>query len=1694
MLKNIDDFDIVQKLKNTFPKLRNNHELLTKIIQIIAQEFQKNFYIDDEQKNNTLINNLYLIERYNLLSDFSSSIQQTISSINECMLVFIGDKNDYINYNHYLNAKKQNFNTPSGSFWHSWTPRNFSIISKTYLQFFIDNYSDILIQETQINLQTIKIQKQLQTNTFLEEQIKVKQKEILENKNLTEQQKKELNNKIDNLKKQFEKQELEISNLNIDIESFKTELNNKEVELKKITNISLSEKNELQNQIQLQKTLISNNQTSFNDLQSKYTNIQTELKNKDNQLQEQRIKLQEQETQINFQTTKIQKQLQTNTFLEEQIKEKQKEILENKNLTEQQKKELNNKIDNLKKQFEKQELEISNLNIDIESFKTKLNNKEAELKKITNISLSEKNELQNQIQLQKTLISNNQTSFNDLQSKYTNIQTELKNKDNQLQEQRIKLQEQETQINFQTTKIQKQLQTNIFLEEQIKEKQKEILENKNLTEQQKKELNNEIDNLKKQFEKQELEISNLNIDIESFKTKLNNKEAELKKITNISLSEKNELQNQIQLQKTLISNNQTFFNDLQSKYTNIQTELKNKDNQLQEQRIKLQEQETQINFQTTKIQKQLQTNTFLEEQIKEKQKEILENKNLTEQQKKELNNEIDNLKKQFEKQELEISNLNIDIESFKTKLNNKEAELKKITNISLSEKNELQNQIQLQKTLISNNQTSFNDLQSKYTNIQTELKNKDNQLQEQRIKLQEQETQINFQTTKIQKQLQTNTFLEEQIKEKQKEILENKNLTEQQKKELNNEIDNLKKQFEKQELEISNLNIDIESFKTKLNNKEAELKKITNISLSEKNELQNQIQLQKTLISNNQTSFNDLQSKYTNIQTELKNKDNQLQEQNQNMKDFAKQTILTINASHQILNNSIENSNKHINKLTNKLKKEEKNKIINKLENPKKFKVDASKLPTLREVIGFQEEISQLKEFLHYLKNPDKYKKIGVKKPPKGVLLYGPPGTGKTFLAQVISKEANLPFFALNSSDFSKTYLGEGPKLINEIFEEARKESPSIIFIDECESVFRSRVNNKNSHSDHDNMIAAFLTQTEGFKTDSKHPVFLIGATNYKDEIDPAILSRFSRHIKIDLLNVSDRTKFLKTLASSYQIDIRAYQYLDKIIEITEKYDDETLKTQRKLTDILDQAAIKAISHDHLNILPIDLQLSLSTQMNQKFNWGPHEHTKYLLTDLENLKEYKNIPIQHIYRDTNTLYNSKEKQYFDLIFGNSHSLKQKVYNSNDQKIQIINFSKNPDKIQKFYGTLNFLPPELLGFYFEDENPTQETTKMYESTTLEEFLDIRKKNTKKIYFIWNINKIAENMAFAQNLITNMNQKYPFLQKQEFLEKIYFSAKQKDITSNQIQQIIDEHIQQLKNNLNNKINTENPFPNSWFLTETLKTIITQEIDKNFQKPYHSISEIENSILENIHQKILENKKNIIQNKIKELVNNFKINHPWFENNQISHLKKLLYNKNNELYLLPLSLKDMDIEIIYNNFENIKNYQLLKIINNKWKQNLNYFNFRYPHFTQKEIKNIITDKVKSELFQPRVSLEQINQEIQKTIDENEIRIINNFQNEMSENIDQLLIEKKLYKNIPLNKINTIHKELLVLVKQELKKTDSNENKIQQKIKNFLENYQITPFSNPLLSFFQDKITLIAIISIVTILIFFIISKIKK
>ena len=183
---------------------------------------------------------------------------------------------------------------------------------------------------------------------------------------------------------------------------------------------------------------------------------------------------------------------------------------------------------------------------------------------------------------------------------------------------------------------------------------------------------------------------------------------------------------------------------------------------------------------------------------------------------------------------------------------------------------------------------------------------------------------------------------------------------------------------------------------------------------------------------------------------------------------------------------------------------------------------------TFADVAGCDESKEELQEVIHFLKDPEKFKKLGARVP-KGVLLVGPPGTGKTLLARAAAGEADVPFFSASGSDFVEMFVGVGAARVRDMFEQAKKYQPCIIFIDEMDAVGRHRgAGLGGGHDEREQTLNQLLVELDGF--DDTSSTILIAATNRPDILDPALLrpGRFDRHITVDRPDVKGREEILK--------------------------------------------------------------------------------------------------------------------------------------------------------------------------------------------------------------------------------------------------------------------------------------------------------------------------------------------------------------------------------------------------------------------------------------------------------------------------------------------------------------------------------------------------------------------------------------
>ncbi|MGH2989499.1 MAG: ATP-dependent zinc metalloprotease FtsH [Solirubrobacterales bacterium] len=213
----------------------------------------------------------------------------------------------------------------------------------------------------------------------------------------------------------------------------------------------------------------------------------------------------------------------------------------------------------------------------------------------------------------------------------------------------------------------------------------------------------------------------------------------------------------------------------------------------------------------------------------------------------------------------------------------------------------------------------------------------------------------------------------------------------------------------------------------------------------------------------------------------------------------------------------------------------------------KRMSVDAPKI-TFRDVAGADEAVQELHEIKEFLENPKKFQALGARIP-KGVLLYGPPGTGKTLLARAVAGEAGVPFFSISGSDFVEMFVGVGASRVRDLFEQAKQNSPCIIFMDEIDAVGRHRgAGMGGGHDEREQTLNQLLVEMDGFEM--KDNIILIAATNRPDILDPALLrpGRFDRQVVVDRPDRRGRRKILevhtrgKPLAKQIDLDVLAGQ------------------------------------------------------------------------------------------------------------------------------------------------------------------------------------------------------------------------------------------------------------------------------------------------------------------------------------------------------------------------------------------------------------------------------------------------------------------------------------------------------------------------------------------------------------------------
>lgn len=264
---------------------------------------------------------------------------------------------------------------------------------------------------------------------------------------------------------------------------------------------------------------------------------------------------------------------------------------------------------------------------------------------------------------------------------------------------------------------------------------------------------------------------------------------------------------------------------------------------------------------------------------------------------------------------------------------------------------------------------------------------------------------------------------------------------------------------------------------------------------------------------------------------------------------------------------------------------------------------------TFKDVAGAKEAKEELREVVEFLKNPEKFQKLGARIP-RGVLLLGSPGTGKTLLAKAVAGEAEVPFFNISGSEFVEMFVGVGASRVRDLFKNAKKNAPSILFIDEIDAVGRHRgAGLGGGHDEREQTLNQILVEMDGFDTNDN--VIVIAATNRPDVLDPALLrpGRFDRRVMIDLPDIKDREEILAVHAKNKPLDKNID--LRKIAQRTPGF------SGADLFNLLNEAAILTAKRDKQTIGIEEVLESI-----EKVMMGPERKNKKFLEKERKITAY----------------------------------------------------------------------------------------------------------------------------------------------------------------------------------------------------------------------------------------------------------------------------------------------------------------------------------------------------------------------------------------------------------------------------------------------------------------------------------------
>jgi len=270
---------------------------------------------------------------------------------------------------------------------------------------------------------------------------------------------------------------------------------------------------------------------------------------------------------------------------------------------------------------------------------------------------------------------------------------------------------------------------------------------------------------------------------------------------------------------------------------------------------------------------------------------------------------------------------------------------------------------------------------------------------------------------------------------------------------------------------------------------------------------------------------------------------------------------------------------------------------------------DEKKKVTFADVAGAEEEKQELAEIVDFLKDPKKFTEIGARIP-KGVLLVGPPGTGKTYIAKAVAGEAGVPFLSISGSDFVELYVGVGASRVRDLFEQAKKAAPAIIFIDEIDAVGRHRgAGYGGGHDEREQTLNQLLVEMDGFG--NNEGVIIIAATNRPDILDPALMrpGRFDRQVYVGLPDMNDREKVLEIHSKSKKLGSSVN--LRNVARSTSGF------TPADLENLLNEAALLAARRGDKSLTQDDIEKSML-----KIIAGPAKKTRVRSEQVNKLVAY----------------------------------------------------------------------------------------------------------------------------------------------------------------------------------------------------------------------------------------------------------------------------------------------------------------------------------------------------------------------------------------------------------------------------------------------------------------------------------------